>query len=675
MSSASRSKNVVRETCRLSGGRFSLVGALLFLLFCHTGFAETKANIPDWVRQAAAQKLPAYPSDTNAVVLLREETDTVTAPDEHIEHFREVTKILRPDGRDFGNLVVRIGKDEKLIALHGWSFDVSAHEYELKAKDFLDRSFTGFELYSDIMFKHAMAPGASPGAIVAWEYEVRRRDYFNELHWPLQQRIPVLHTAFTVQLPTGWELKESWSGTDPAKPTASSGNGWTWTKDNLPGIEDESARPVDAAIAARMSVGLYTSSDKLGTDWTALARWASALFRVRQSVTPDMSAKVQELTGGKGDFDTKVRVLTEFMQREVRYVEIQIGIGGYQPHPASDVFHARYGDCKDKANLLLTLLAQAGIGSEMVLIHTDRGVVRPETPGNYFDHAILAIELPSDVAVDKYSSVIMAKKSAKHYVLFDPTDEWMPFGQLRSELQDSYALLVTESGGELIHVPIAPPDNTQLVRSANLKLSAEGAIAGEVHEQLTGDFAEELRMGARSVNRQQQLQHYERQVTYSVKNAMLKDLQFDGLQELTRPVKVEYSLNADRYAQIMGSLLIVRPRVLGVTAISLDRKPRKYPLVVGTSACEKDDFEVEIPAGYALDDKPEGISLDTPFASYKSTIEVNGTKLHYSREYTMKSLEIPADKIEDLRAFENKIAADENAAVVFKKVTQPAGQD
>ena len=647
--------------------------SLLAVVVARAG-APPPANIPDWVRQAALQKLPVYPSDTDAVELLSEETDTVVAPDEHVQHCRRVVKILRPDGRSEGNLFIRIGRDERLLSVHAWSIDAAGHEYELKQKDFIDVSSTNYELYSDISFKHAVVPAAGPGTLVGFEYEAKRHDYFNELHWSLQKRIPVLRTSFSVQLPTGWELKENWSGTEPVKSIASGANGWQWVKDNLPGIDDEPDRPVDAALAARLTIALYTPTRKLGTDWAALANWAVTLFRVQRSVTPEMTSKVQELIAGKAEFEAKVRAITEFMQNEIRYVEISIGIGGYQPHPASDVFHARYGDCKDKANLLSTLLGQAGINSDMILIHTERGVVRPETPGNYFNHAILAIELPPDVPIKKYPSAITLK-NGKSYVIFDPTDEWMPFGQVRAELQDSYALLVTDTGGELIHVPISEPDSSALVRSAKLTLTPEGTIAGEVREKLTGDFAEQFRMGAQTANQQQQLQHYERQVAHSVKNATVQGLTFDGLKQLSQPVDVHYSIAADRYAQTTGPLLIVRPRVLGVKTISLERKARKYPLVVGGTALETDDFELQIPAGYVVDDKPGPVSVDTPFASYKSHIEVNGDKLHYSREYVMKSLEIPADKIEELRAFENKVAADENAAVVFKKVAQAAGQD
>ena len=59
----------------------------------------SRAAVPDWVRTAAAEKLPTYDAETNAVVLLHEVIDTVTGPGEYVEHYRKIIKILRPEGR------------------------------------------------------------------------------------------------------------------------------------------------------------------------------------------------------------------------------------------------------------------------------------------------------------------------------------------------------------------------------------------------------------------------------------------------------------------------------------------------------------------------------------------------------------------------------------------------
>src|SRR5271154_5881832 len=87
-------------------------GRVLFVLVVVT-FGMSRAvvaakhdSVPDWVRSAAEQKLPAYPPETNAVVLLDDTSYSVAPNGQATEHYRRVVKILRPAGRDEGDIEV-----------------------------------------------------------------------------------------------------------------------------------------------------------------------------------------------------------------------------------------------------------------------------------------------------------------------------------------------------------------------------------------------------------------------------------------------------------------------------------------------------------------------------------------------------------------------------------------
>ena len=444
-------------------------------------------SVPDWVKQAASQTLPSYPSDSNAVVLLEEESDTVTGPGEYVEHHRRVVKILRPNGRNEGDLRVYLRQKEKLVSLHAWSIDKSGHEFELKDKDFIDATpYTEF-FYSDIHTRFAKAPVPEPGSVIAIEYEARRNDWYNQLHWFLQADIPVRETTFVLQLPSGWEYKHSWAATPAVKPTSAGENRWQWTQRDLPAIEEESRSPAFLALSARMTISFLPPGAGHNTaSWEGMGRWETELTSGRRTPTPEITEKVRQLTAGTTDFDGKLRTLAAFMRSEIRYVAIEIGIGGFQPHPAGDVFHFRYGDCKDKATLLSSMLQETGIHSNYVIIHTDRGIVDPAVPSSFFNHVILAVELPDATRAKSYHSVITAKSGAQ-YLIYDPTDTYTPVGELRSELQDTYALLVTDSSGEVIHTPLLQPEANLLSRNGHFTLSTDGTLSGEVAETLNGD--------------------------------------------------------------------------------------------------------------------------------------------------------------------------------------------
>jgi hypothetical protein len=147
------------------------------------------------------------------------------------------------------------------------------------------------------------------------------------------------------------------------------------------------------------------------------------------------------------------------------------------------------------------MLHEVGVESEYVIISTYRGTVHPDVPSAYFNHAILAIEVPSGTNTDNYRALITTK-DGKQYLIFDPTDSYTPLGELRGELQDTYALLVARGRGELIHTPLLEPDTNMLVRTGRFTTSGDGALAGEIVEDRSGDHAWQERRALIHANQQ-----------------------------------------------------------------------------------------------------------------------------------------------------------------------------
>ena len=336
-----------------------------------------------------------------------------------------------------------------------------------------------------------------------------------------------------------------------------------------------------------------------------------------QNATPEIPKKVRS-TAGKNDFDIIVRPLTSFLQSDVRYVAVEIGIGGYQPHAANDVFRARYGDCKDKAMLLSSMLQEAGIASDYVVISTYRGTVDPTVPSaESFNHVILAIELPNGVSSESYPSTITSK-AGQRYLIFDPTDEYTPLGELRAALQDTHALLVTNSGGELIHTPLLPPETNLLSRSGHFTLDPEGTLTGEVTETRSGDHASHERALLLEANQQERAQHLERELNQSLKGFTLESSNIEQLDQLQNNLVLTLKLAAPQYGQLRGILMLVRPRVLEEKGFEVESKPRQYAFVLGRASRETDSYEIDLPQGYTVDDVPDPVKLDMGFASYQS---------------------------------------------------------
>ncbi len=181
--------------------------------------------------------------------------------------------------------------------------------------------------------------------------------------------------------------------------------------------------------------------------------------------------------------------MAAFVQSNIRYVAIELGIGGFQPHAASEVFTQRFGDCKDKATLLSAMLHEAGIESYYVLVNSRRGSITDKTPPHdAFDHVILAIQIPADLR-DPSLQATVAHPRLGRLLYFDPTDEYTPVGSLSGYLQAGFGLLVTPDGGELLQLPVLPAGSNSVNRTVRLTLDASGTVRGDVKEIMLGDAA------------------------------------------------------------------------------------------------------------------------------------------------------------------------------------------
>ncbi len=118
----------------------------------------------------------------------------------------------------------------------------------------------------------------------------------------------------------------------------------------------------------------------------------------------------------------------------------------------------------------------------------------------------------------------------------------------------------------------------------------------------------------------------------------------------------------------MGPLLMIRPRVLGSENLYTDRKKRQdVPIDLNETMQEHDDYTIELPAGYAVDEMPDPIKLDLGFASYESSSTVKDNVLHYTRTYTVREVTLPPDRYPDVQKLSGVIAADEESNAVLKK--------
>ena len=584
---------------RLFGTAFLIFGGAVTPAFAF------KDSVPDWVRAAAAQKLPAYPPETSAVLLLDETTLSVAPDGKATEHHRHVVKILRPSGRGEGVVVVNFDKNSKLNSLHVWSIGPDGHEYALKDNEISEEGYPGEGIgFEDDRYKVARPPGRDPGGVIAYEYDQRVTPYISERTWIFQDTIPHVTQSLTIELPPGYTYGTVWAHHDKQAPIDLERQRYRWEMNATPALDLDriSMRPTELALAGRMTVHYGPTgpgASSLDT-WQGIGDWYNRLSQDRLGANAEIAAKAAALTAGKTDFYDKAEAIAEFVQTQVRYFAIEMGIGGWQPHPAADVFHNLYGDCKDKATLLSAMLSSVGIHSALMMVDDRRGVVDPDAPSILGNHMIGAIEIPVGYNSPRLRSVVTAK-TGKRYLIFDPTWDKTPFGQLEHELQASYGVLFEKDSSEIVKLPVMSPELNRIQRTASFQLQSDGTLKGSVVESRFGDLAEMRRQVYTNATAKEQEAFEDRQLGEDLTNFHAADFKVENLHALNKDLTTSYSLTASGFGKTMGPLLMVRPRVLGSDQHQMDNRPRLVPIDLSQTRMVKDDYTIQLPEGYAMD--------------------------------------------------------------------------
>ena len=638
-------------------------------LFSAWPAAARAASVPDWLRSLAQQPARHYADDVNAVVLLDDTETTVHDNGEIVHRGRIAYRILRPEGKDYARYAVTYDSESKVNYLRGWAITAHGQEYEAKDRDVLETSVSTYEVYSDVKAKVLKVPGAEIGTVVGFEFEQKARPYIFQDFWQFQSEIPMEHGRYQLGLPAGWEYRADWIN-HADQPPAQQGGVSVWEVSDIPRIEREYARPVGEALEGRMVVSFFSDRIRNQTykNWADFGSWYTQLSSGTRDATPALQQKVQELAPASLPVFERISRLARFAQQEIRYAEINIGTGGWRPHAAGEVFTHRYGDCKDKATILSSMLTQIGVKSYYLLVDTDRGIVTEKSPPQAaFDHMILAIGLPHGSDLQSYAALYEHPKLGP-LLIFDPTNRSVPIGQLPYYEQDNFGLLVTDRGGELIHLPLSKPELNRVVHNAKLRLLPDGTLQGVVEEVLSGYHAALGRayLGNETANdRKKTIEHF---IGASIGNFQVESFELVNLDDIDKDLILRFKFTADHYAKTAGPLLLVRPRVVGEKAGFFDAtKTRHYPYEFPAPTLDSDSVEITLPDGFKVDELPDPAKASFPFGEYNSKTESSGNLLKYTREYKMTTTLVPLDNFDQLRRLFSQIIADEKNMAVLKR--------
>ena len=624
--------------------------------------ARAKPPLPDWIAAAAKLPLPSNTAGAKAVVLLDDKRVIVDPAGEITTRTRRVLRVLTAEGVDLATPVAFSDDEEKLLAFNGWTIGDSGTFQTFRERDAIETTSSAWELYADTRMKFLQLP-VRPGEIAAWEIESRERAPLMHVAWPFQDEVPVLDSRLSVDS-AGMAVDARWSSHGAVDPVQN-GTVYTWSLQNIPAVGSEERMPPIRAVAGRMDININRRGAP-APSWTDIGRWYWELSAASvNSTSPELQRRAKQLAGADAWW-AKVQPIARFAQQDVRYVAIEIGIGGYKPHTASEIFTHRFGDCKDKVTVLRAMLREAGIESHYILVNATPGIVGEFPTVSAFNHAIIAIRVPASVSVDNFDAVIDHPRLGR-LLIFDPTSSITPLGHLPVYLQGSRGLVVTSDGGEIVTLPTSAAAANKLLRTAKLRV-IDGGLTGEVDELRSGSRADDLRAALQPLHGEGRLRYIERHVTPPSANVTVSDIKIEGADDAYSDLRVHYAITISGALAHMGDMVLLRPGSLRHDEEDpIDAKVRKHPYVTDGPATNSEEIEIALPGDLAIDELPAAVKVASSAVSYSSRCEADGNVLHFRRSYEIKALAVPAASTAEFMTAMSRIRADERNSVVLKE--------
>jgi hypothetical protein len=424
--------------------------------------------------------------------------------------------------------------------------------------------------------------------------------------------------------------------------------------ENRPAVPDESDAPPFTSMAAVVFINYDPKGPAAIKSWEEAGHEYHALFDLGEKSESEIASQVDKLSAAETNSLSKISSLYTYVSRQIRYVAIEIGIGGYQPHQPADVFKNKYGDCKDKATLLISMLGKVGLRAYPALVGT-RGDVEadPSAPSlATFDHMIVALPVPETLrpSVEKFAAY-----DPKNRILWmDPTSDNDPIGQLPEMDQGVFALIAYPDHGDLQRIPEAPPERNGTEYTVNVHLQRDGTGAAEVQSRYFGASNAYRHSFYRGKSQTEILQSFEARVARYVNSATFRNASIAGSDDNSQQITEKFSFTGNFATASAGDTWFLQPLMLsGIAIPELGTRPRQLPLDLGSPWHVKMDYRLEFPEGVKPERLPEKTSVKSEFGEISVEYSMSGSALVATQVISYAESRISPEKYPQFRDFIN----------------------
>lgn len=433
-------------------------------------------------------------------------------------------------------------------------------------------------------------------------------------------------------------------------------NGFEYSLNNLSPLQEEVLSPELTHFIPRLLVApdkfQLAGQDGEFSNWNEFGKWMyNDLIDGNQDLPAAEISKVNELIADISDTKEKIRILYQYMQDKTRYINVAIGIGGWQPYPAIDVSTKGYGDCKALSNYMMSLLKEAKIPSNYTIVYGDsesKRDIRPDFPSLQGNHVILQVPLDDET------------------IWLECTSQQSAFNHLGRFTTDRYALAVNEEGGEIVRTQTLPAEQNKEKITGHAKIDENGKLDLKFKSVTTGILYDQNYFVFYR-NKQDQ-QNWLESKYHNIKSKQFISSDFVHDQNKAQFIQ-DIHLSSEAFSQISGNNLIFPLLAVGNHLTRLKKDSfRRLPIQIDFGYLREATFRIDIPQNYKLNYEIDPIEFSSEFGTYSLRVTQENSQLIVTRKLITQAGTFPKEKYMDYVEFRRNIEKADNTKILLEKL-------